>query len=38
LVVAALTSWWLAHEAMTLREWLGGTMIVAAAIFAPQGE
>lgn len=38
LVVAALTSWWLAHEAMTLREWLGGVLIVAAAIFAPHGD
>ena len=38
LVVAALSSWWLANEAMTLREWLGGTLIVAAAIFAPHGD
>ena len=38
LVVAALTSWWLAHEAMSLREWIGGVMIVAAALFAPQGD
>jgi drug/metabolite transporter (DMT)-like permease len=38
LVVAALSSWWLANEAMTLREWLGGTLIVAAAVFAPQGD
>lgn len=38
LVVAALSSWWLANEVMTLREWLGGTLIVAAAIFAPHGD
>lgn len=38
LVVAALSSWWLANEAMTLREWLGGVLIVAAAVFAAQGE
>jgi drug/metabolite transporter (DMT)-like permease len=34
LVVAALTSYWLAHEAMELREWLGGCLIIAAAIIA----
>lgn len=38
LVVAAMSSWWLANEAMTLREWLGGTLIVAATVFAPHGE
>lgn len=38
LVVAALSSWWLANEAMTLREWLGGVLIVVAAVFASQGE
>lgn len=34
LVVAALTSYWLAHEAMELREWLGGCLIIMAAIVA----
>jgi drug/metabolite transporter (DMT)-like permease len=34
LVVGAVTSWYLANEAMSLREWLGGTMIIAAAVFA----
>lgn len=35
LVVGAVTSWYFAHEAMTVREWLGGAMIIAAAVFAP---
>ena len=34
LIVAALTSWWLAHEAMSLREWLGGSLIIVAAFLA----
>ena len=34
LVVAALSSYFLAHEMLTLREWLGGVMIIAAALFA----
>lgn len=34
LVVAAVASWWLAGEAMSLREWVGGGLIVAAALFA----
>ena len=34
LVVAALSSWLLAGEAMTLKEWLGGAMIVAASLFS----
>lgn len=34
LVVAALASWWLAGEAMTLQEWIGGAMIVAASLFS----
>jgi len=34
LVVAALTSYWLAHEAMELREWLGGSLIIVAAVLA----
>jgi len=36
LVVAAVSSYFLAGEEMTLREWIGGTMIVAATIFAPK--
>lgn len=38
LVVAAIASYYLANEAMTLREWLGGSLIVAAAIFAARAE
>ncbi|MEW5789087.1 MAG: DMT family transporter [Pseudomonadota bacterium] len=34
LVVAALSSRWLAGEIMDLREWLGGAMIVAATLFS----
>ena len=34
LVVAALASWWLAGEAMTAKEWVGGAMIVAASLFS----
>jgi len=34
LVVAALSSWLLAGEAMTLKEWVGGAMIVAASLFS----
>ncbi len=34
LVVAALASWWLAGEAMTPKEWIGGAMIVAASLFS----
>ena len=36
LVVAAISSYLLAGEEMTVREWIGGTMIVAATIFAPK--
>jgi len=38
LVVAALTSRFLAGEAMDLREWVGGAMIVAATLFSGQLE
>lgn len=38
LVVAAITAWWLAGEAMSAREWVGGAMIVLATIFAPAPE
>ncbi|MBI5330136.1 MAG: DMT family transporter [Betaproteobacteria bacterium] len=34
LVVAALSSRWLAGEVMEAREWLGGAMIVAATLFS----
>lgn len=34
LVVAAVTSYWLAREGLSLREWLGGAMIVTAALCA----
>ena len=38
LVVAAIASYYLAHEQMELHEWIGGSLIVAAAIFAAQAE
>lgn len=38
LVVAALASWLLAGEAMTLQEWLGGTLIVAASLLSGRLE
>jgi drug/metabolite transporter (DMT)-like permease len=38
LVVAALSSWLLAGEAMTPKEWIGGAMIVAASLFSGQLE
>ncbi|HQN65820.1 MAG TPA: DMT family transporter [Methylophilus sp.] len=34
LVVAAVASYYLAHEVMTWNEWVGGAMIVAAALMA----
>jgi drug/metabolite transporter (DMT)-like permease len=34
LVVAAITSYFLAHETMEINEWIGGSLIVAASIFA----
>lgn len=34
LVVAAVSSYLLAGEAMTVREWVGGTMIIAAALLS----
>lgn len=34
LVVAAVTSYFLAHETMSINEWIGGSLIVAASIFA----
>ncbi len=38
LVVAALSSWLLAGEALTLKEWLGGAMIVTASLFSGRLE
>ncbi len=38
LVVAGLSSWWLAGEVMTGREWLGGAMIVAASLLSGKME
>lgn len=38
LVVAAASSWLLAGEAMTVREWLGGGLIVAASLFSGKLE
>lgn len=38
LVVAAVASWLLANEALTLREWAGGAMIVAGSLFSGQIE
>jgi len=38
LVVAAIASYYLANEAMELHEWVGGSLIVAAALFAARME
>jgi drug/metabolite transporter (DMT)-like permease len=38
LVVAAISSYFLAGEAMTAQEWLGGAMIVAASLFSGKLE
>lgn len=38
LVVAAVSSWLLAGEAMTIREWLGGALIVTASLFSGKLE
>jgi drug/metabolite transporter (DMT)-like permease len=38
LVVAALAAWWLAGESMSIREWLGGALIVAASLLSGQLE
>ena len=37
-VVAAVASYYLADEAMTMREWIGGSLIVAAAILAARQD
>lgn len=34
IVVAALSSWWLAGESMGLAEWVGGSLIVLASLFS----
>ncbi len=34
LVVGAASAWWLADEAIVLREWLGGALILSAALIA----
>ena len=34
LVVGAISSHWLAGESMSVREWIGGTLIVAATLFS----
>jgi drug/metabolite transporter (DMT)-like permease len=34
LVVAAIASYYLAHETMAIKEWIGGGLIMAAAVFA----
>jgi drug/metabolite transporter (DMT)-like permease len=34
LVVAAIASYYLAHEVMSLNEWIGGSLIIAAALIA----
>ncbi|MBL0165627.1 MAG: DMT family transporter [Propionivibrio sp.] len=36
--IAALASWLLADEALGLREWVGGAMIVAASVFSARME
>lgn len=38
LVVAAIASYYLANEAMTLREWIGGSLIVGASLYAAISE
>jgi len=37
-VVAAVASRYLADEAMSMREWIGGAMIVAATLFSGKLE
>ena len=34
LVVGAASAWWLAGEVVTLREWIGGMLILSAALIA----
>ena len=35
---AVLSSWWLANEVPGLKEWVGGSMIVAASVFSAEME
>ena len=34
LVVGAASAWWLAGEVVTLQEWIGGMLILSAALIA----
>jgi drug/metabolite transporter (DMT)-like permease len=34
LIVGAATAWWLAGEVVTLQEWIGGALILGAAMIA----
>jgi drug/metabolite transporter (DMT)-like permease len=34
LIVGAFSAWWLANEAITLQEWVGGVLILTAAVIA----
>ena len=38
LVVAAVASYWLADEVMSMQEWIGGSLIVAASLVAARAE
>lgn len=38
LVVVAISSYYLAHETLSLQEWIGGAMIVAASVFSGMME
>lgn len=38
LVVAAVASWFLANEALSLREWIGAAMIIAGSLFSGHVE
>ncbi|MCE5181903.1 MAG: DMT family transporter, partial [Betaproteobacteria bacterium] len=38
LVVAAVSSYFLANETLTMREWAGGALIVAASLFSGKLE
>jgi drug/metabolite transporter (DMT)-like permease len=38
LVVAAISSWFLANESLTLREWIGAVMIIAGSLFSGHVE
>lgn len=38
LVVAAISSWFLANEALALREWVGAAMIIAGSLFSGRIE